>query len=335
VLSAAMPGEGRAESPLDRLRQRSADERWQTIRPTAPSTRTATGSVEQAGAVVPTPAPAPSSTRAPRPAPIERRTVTIPRPVAPSPSGSADTPAPPPRRNPRAVDVLPMLPAEEYESAAEPRVRHLFDPPGTPAGVVRTGGEERLVLQSPELLPVPEGRDAPRRGDNETYELSPIHDILPYADYEPDPELARDDPCANQCPRPPGCPPSEGSSLCPEEYDLPYVAGDLRSPGEIVFAWEASNLYSNPLYFDDPKLERYGHTYHPVVQPFVSTGRFGVQLLALPYKATIDPYCKRMYALGFYRPGDCAPEQIEPIPWNRDAALMQGAATTGAIFLIP
>lgn len=99
--------------------------------------------------------------------------------------------------------------------------------------------------------------------------------------------------------------------------------------------WEASNFYHYPLYFEDVQLERYGHTYPHLLQPFVSGAKFSAQLLGLPYSMTIDPLCKHMYTLGYYQPGDCAPYLHYQIPFNAHAAAVTGAFYTGMFFLIP
>lgn len=103
----------------------------------------------------------------------------------------------------------------------------------------------------------------------------------------------------------------------------------------VAFHWMASNLHHNPLYFEDPSLERYGHTYHPMVQPFVSAGRFTTQLIGLPYQMAIDPVHKRQYTLGWLRPGDCAPKKHYQIPLNKRAAMVEAGFLTGAFFAFP
>jgi len=121
------------------------------------------------------------------------------------------------------------------------------------------------------------------------------------------------------------------------EYGVKFAeeAYTPRAFPDTVFAWDAADFYHYPLYFEDPALERYGHTYPFVVQPIVSAGRFSAQFLALPYQMTIDPVCKPMYALGYYRPGDCAPKLHDPIPWNLHAAAVEAGVVTGLFFLIP
>jgi len=109
----------------------------------------------------------------------------------------------------------------------------------------------------------------------------------------------------------------------------------VREFPEAIFAWEASNLTYNPLYFQDIQLERYGHTHHPLVQPFVSSGRFGIQLIGLPYQMAIDPIDKCVYSLGYYRPGECAPRKYYQIPINEDALGMEALFLTGMIAIFP
>lgn len=150
--------------------------------------------------------------------------------------------------------------------------------------------------------------------------LKSITTILPYADYLPEGVMRTDiDPQLQK----------------PEEVNLgdePYTARAMQST---CFQWQASNFYHSPLYFEDPALERYGHSWHPIVQPFASVGRFSTQLVGLPYQMAIDGPCKKMYTLGWYRPGDCAPKQIPQVPWNTKAAAVQAGVVTGAFFAFP
>lgn len=105
-------------------------------------------------------------------------------------------------------------------------------------------------------------------------------------------------------------------------------------PG-LIYQWEPSNLYSYPLYFEDPALERYGHTYGDCLQPIASIVRFGVQTVGLPYQMAIDPICCPKYALGWYRPGECAPKLHYQIPLNAKAAAVEAGVITGLFFAIP
>ncbi|WP_339734521.1 hypothetical protein [uncultured Gimesia sp.] len=177
--------------------------------------------------------------------------------------------------------------------------------------------------------------------DETPHLLKKIGGIQPFFDYEPDPNIAKNEPCRNLCPRPDGKPckltEAEGGMVmeCPKEFQLsrePYVG---RNFSESIYTWEASDINYNPLYFEDTNLERYGNSRKDLVQPFVSIGRFTGQLLALPYQMSIDPVRKKIYPLGYYRPGEYTPKRINGIPWNTKAAVTEGLTATGLIFLLP
>lgn len=104
---------------------------------------------------------------------------------------------------------------------------------------------------------------------------------------------------------------------------------------ETTYMWKASALCHKPLYFEDEALERYGHSWGPYLDPFVSGAHFFCKLPVLPYCMGLTPPNECMYALGHYRPGNCAPYMIPPLPLSCRAAAVQAAATTGAVFLIP
>ena len=169
-------------------------------------------------------------------------------------------------------------------------------------------------------------------------QLKSIREILPYADYDPTPGL-QDDPCANQCPRPdsPNCPKVADSPTiqCPEELTLGEEPYRGRQMPAMAFQWKASNLYHYPLYFEDVGLERYGHVHDSILQPFVSVGLFGVQLIGLPYQMTIDEVQRKVYVLGHYRPGDYVPKKYYIWPWSTEAAIVQAGATVGMVYLLP
>ena len=83
-----------------------------------------------------------------------------------------------------------------------------------------------------------------------------------------------------------------------------------------TFTWTASALCHKPLYFENIQLERYGHSAGPFMQPIHSTAHFFVSLVSWPYQTTIHPPNECQYALGFYRPGNCAPWLRYPIPFS-------------------
>ena len=103
----------------------------------------------------------------------------------------------------------------------------------------------------------------------------------------------------------------------------------------LTFYWKASAVCHKPLYFEEVALERYGHSTGPFTEPFVSGAHFFACVVTLPYKMGINHPCECMYPLGYYRPGDCAPKLIYPLPLSARGALYQGAAVTGLVFLIP
>lgn len=103
----------------------------------------------------------------------------------------------------------------------------------------------------------------------------------------------------------------------------------------LTLTWKASALCHKPLYFEEVQLERYGHTTGPLVQPFLSGAHFFVNIAALPYRAGINPPSECMYALGYYRPGSCAPWLVPPVPLSVRGALAETAVVLGGVMLIP
>ena len=82
-------------------------------------------------------------------------------------------------------------------------------------------------------------------------------------------------------------------------------------------------------------LERYGHSTGPLTQPLVSGAHFFGSIAVLPYKMGLKTPGECVYALGYYRPGDCAPYLIDPIPFTWRAALFQAGGTVGAAAVLP
>ncbi len=102
-----------------------------------------------------------------------------------------------------------------------------------------------------------------------------------------------------------------------------------------TFMWKASGLCHKPAYFDDPQLERYGHSWGPYVQPLVSGAHFFLTVPILPYKMGLYPPDECVYTLGYYRPGSCTPYLLDPLPLSVRAALVEAGAWTGMALLIP
>ncbi|GAB5405771.1 MAG: hypothetical protein Aurels2KO_40020 [Aureliella sp.] len=101
------------------------------------------------------------------------------------------------------------------------------------------------------------------------------------------------------------------------------------------FQWTASGLCHKPAYFEQPQLERYGHSVGPVLQPLISSARFFTDIAILPYKMGIHPPNECQYSLGYIRPGNCAPYMVQPFPWSLRGAAVQAGVVTGVGALVP
>ena len=113
--------------------------------------------------------------------------------------------------------------------------------------------------------------------------------------------------------------------------------------------WAAAATCHLPLYFQDPVLERYGHsveqflgpvgrylTYplddptqstqrNQILQPFFSAGLFAFQIAALPYNVLMDPPWEAQYDLGYYRPGDNVPTDTYWLPLHGYGPPLRGS----------
>jgi len=304
-----------ADSPLEKLQQRSGDERWQQLRSKPQSA----------------PLPAALSPQAPG-----SQLFNSARPAATAldsePTAQPTVESFEPSLAPVVDDQAFSDPAAEPASPSLP-VRGLFDSPDQdsqaipmPARTAYLQPDAQSAQQTPnEFAPV-----SPL--SSKSFALRPITDIQPFFDYSPDGE----DPCKHLCPVPGGMCPEDPNNLCPTPLDMPMDGSAERFFPHLEFYWAASNLYHNPLYFQNPALERYGHVhFNDCVEPVFSLARFGAQFAALPYQMALDCACRHEYALGFYRPGDFAPKLIYQPPLNARAAGTAAAAYTGLFFLVP
>jgi hypothetical protein len=103
----------------------------------------------------------------------------------------------------------------------------------------------------------------------------------------------------------------------------------------LTYTWKASALCHKPLYFEEMSLERYGHSWGPICDPAISAAHFFGTLPILPYKMGVDTPCECQYALGYYRPGNCAPYMIEPFPISPRGAAVQAGFVVGAVGALP
>jgi hypothetical protein len=129
-----------------------------------------------------------------------------------------------------------------------------------------------------------------------------------------------------------------------------HVPADQQIPGEctlgnaqfiprgwpgITYTWKASALCHKPLYFEEPQLERYGHSRGPIIDPLFSAAHFFVCVPLLPYSMGVEPPHECIYSLGYYRPGSCAPWIIDGFPISLRGLALECTAATGAAFAIP
>ncbi len=135
-----------------------------------------------------------------------------------------------------------------------------------------------------------------------------------------------------------------GNGRLPDVMDSPVATraeplseGPTRSGAWALSAylWHAPNTFSNPLYFEDVMLERHGQERFPCLQPMISGARFFATVPMLPYLATVQHPCECTYTLGYYRSGTCAPALCQRPPYQRNAAIVEAAAISGAILALP
>ena len=103
----------------------------------------------------------------------------------------------------------------------------------------------------------------------------------------------------------------------------------------MTLAWKASEVCNKPLYFEEPQLERYGHTFNPYFQPVVSGAHFFLNIAVLPYKMGIHPIHECRYDLGYYRPGSCAPWMVPPVPLSVRGGLIEAGVILGGVYALP
>jgi hypothetical protein len=113
--------------------------------------------------------------------------------------------------------------------------------------------------------------------------------------------------------------------------------------------WAAAATCHLPLYFQDPMLERYGHSVenymgpagrffaypvdnhtqstqrNQILQPFASVGQFAFQILTLPYAMVVDPPWESQYDLGYWRPGDKIPTDMYYLPVHGTGPALKGS----------
>lgn len=121
----------------------------------------------------------------------------------------------------------------------------------------------------------------------------------------------------------------------PKECPMPLRAYQNRNWQTTCFHWKASALATKGAYFENVKLERYGQSCCPILEPVISGAKFFVTVPFLPYKAGLQLPNECVYTLGHYRVGDCAPYMLDPLPLSVRAGLFQAGATVGVAAMFP
>ncbi len=131
-------------------------------------------------------------------------------------------------------------------------------------------------------------------------------------------------------------PEARGLRMLSQVPRMNQTMGTGRGWEPISYSWEAPALKYNPLYFEDPQLERHGNEV-AYIQPAISAGRFFATIPTLPYQMAIEDnsVCHTVYDLGNDRPGDCVPYSIPILPFSVTGTLTQGGAATALIFILP
>lgn len=100
------------------------------------------------------------------------------------------------------------------------------------------------------------------------------------------------------------------------------------------FAWIPSGDCYQPLYFNEPNLERHGYS-HGLLQPIYSAAHFYGTIPALPYLVAASPPRECVYTLGKKRPGSPVPYRFPRWPLSVRGGVAESLVVTGLIFTVP
>jgi len=209
----------------------------------------------------------------------------------------------------------------------------------TPPAIGQTEGVE--ATQSLEVVPAPDSflaPESPQRlpaAPTATGLNRPITTLT--LDAAADPELV-----ANLSRLKPDVAITDGSIARFGSWDDP-IGEASSAPSRFApqrFSWAAPALYTNPIYFQQPNLERYGHYVavcerDNLTQSAISAAHFFVSVPALPYMVGAAGPCECNYVLGNYRPGSCNPHQLVKPPLSLRGLVYEGVAATGMVFFLP
>ncbi len=113
--------------------------------------------------------------------------------------------------------------------------------------------------------------------------------------------------------------------------------GQTRDGGWSLQAkpWTPGGFCHQPLYFEDPMLERHGHERFPHLQPMISGVRFFGTIPVLPYLASLRNPLDDVHTLGSYRPGTPAPMLRYRAHYDQEALRNQAISTAAAGIVLP
>lgn len=111
-----------------------------------------------------------------------------------------------------------------------------------------------------------------------------------------------------------------------------WLAPENRGTSGLTKTWRSPNLAHNPLYFEEPNVERCGNNYG-AVQPFVSGLHFFSNVALLPYKTGVRNPRDCEYGLGQCRPGDCNPAYRQSLERSGKGLIREGLVLGALIAL--
>ncbi len=118
--------------------------------------------------------------------------------------------------------------------------------------------------------------------------------------------------------------------------DVPIAAPGVVYRGRhwprLVSTIPASVTRYQPLYFEDKNVERYGWD-AGIFQPFLSTGKFYLDLALLPYNLGAQPPWSLEYNAGYALPGDPEPYRLYLPRCSVSGASLEALAVLGIIAL--
>ncbi len=261
----------------------------------------------------PAPEEAPASDLAPNPASQPVPAILVK--TQPQPVESIEEPSP---TNVRLLDPEPIAQAPAYpHSGVESIVPPQPEDPGT-VQVLPLPGE--AVVDGPPPMAPPKREN--RLGLGEDYK--PIHAV----NVTITPKRRDNDGQLLQLPT------NYGAAWLRELGTHHQPTGTSR-PWTIQSAkYAASGFCHRPLYFEEINLERYGHNFGPVIQPFVSAAAFYGRVPLMPYMMAADHPWDCQYTLGHYRPGNCVPFRVSHLPRSTPGTLLEAGIITGLFFAI-